>query len=285
MKLLRYGEAGREKPGILDNDGSIRDLSGVVSDIAGEALTEASLAKIRAADLSSLPKAPAGVRIGPCVGGVRHFIAVGLNYEDHARETNSPIPKEPILFNKAPSCIVGPNDDVIIPKGSTKTDWEVEIVIVIGKRATYVHANEALDYVAGYCVCNDVSEREYQLERGGQWMKGKGCPTFGPIGPWMVTKDEVADVQNLSMTLDVNGERVQNGSTKTMIFNVAHIVSYISHFLTLEPGDLITTGTPPGVGLGMKPPRFLQPGDVMELEIEGLGRQRQTVRAWTPAQG
>jgi 2-keto-4-pentenoate hydratase/2-oxohepta-3-ene-1,7-dioic acid hydratase in catechol pathway len=215
------------------------------------------------------------------VGNVRNFIAVGLNFADHAAETGSPIPAEPILFNKAPSCIVGPNDDVIIPRASQKTDWEVELAIVIGERASYVGANEAMNYVAGFCVCNDVSEREYQLERSGQWMKGKGCPTFGPIGPWLVTPDEIADVHSLSMWLDVNGEKMQRGSTKTMIFNVPKIVSYTSHFMILEPGDVITTGTPPGVGLGMKPPRFLKAGDVVTLGIEGLGEQRQRFVAYS----
>ena len=275
MKLVRFGPPGQEKPGIVDADGTIRDLSGVVPDIGGETLSRKGLDRLRGTDLKALPAAPAGARIGPCVANVRNFIAVGLNYADHAAETGSPIPAEPILFNKAPSCIVGPNDDIVIPRGSQKTDWEVELAIVIGERASYVGANEALDYVAGYCVCNDVSEREYQLERSGQWMKGKGCPTFGPIGPWLVTHDEIADVHSLSMWLDVNGERMQRGSTKTMIFNVPKIVSYTSHFMVLEPGDVITTGTPPGVGLGMKPPRFLKAGDVVTLGIESLGEQRQ----------
>ena len=280
MKLVRFGPPGQEKPGLVDTDGTIRDLSGVVSDIDGTTLSRKSLDRLRAVDAKSLPAAPAGARIGPCVGNVRNFIAVGLNYADHAAETGAPIPAEPILFNKAPSCIVGPNDEVTIPKASEKTDWEVELAIVIGQRASYVHANEALDYVAGYCVCNDVSEREFQIERGGTWMKGKGCPTFGPLGPWLVTPDEIPDVQNLSMWLDVNGERMQRGSTRTMIFNCAQIVSYTSHFMILEPGDVITTGTPPGVGLGLKPPRFLKHGDVVTLGIEGLGEQRQTFVAY-----
>jgi len=275
MKLVRYGEAGREKPGIIDAEGQIRDLSGVVSDISGATLSPQELSRIRDIDPSTLALAPAGQRLGACVGQVRNFIAIGLNYADHAAETGAPIPAEPIIFNKAPSCIVGPNDDVIIPRGSQKTDWEVELAIVIGARASYVGANEALDFVAGYCVCNDVSEREFQIERGGTWTKGKGCPTFGPLGPWLVTKDEITDPQNLSMWLDVNGERMQNGSTRTMIFNVAQIVSYVSHFMILEPGDVITTGTPPGVGMGMKPQRFLKAGDVVSLGIEGLGEQRQ----------
>jgi 2-keto-4-pentenoate hydratase/2-oxohepta-3-ene-1,7-dioic acid hydratase in catechol pathway len=280
MKLVRFGPAGQEKPGLVDASGQIRDLSGHVPDINGDALSAQSLATLRGIDPASLPTAPAGVRIGPCVAKVGHFIAVGLNYADHAAEAGLPIPAEPILFNKAPSCIVGPNDDTIIPKASKKVDWEVELAIVIGERASYVHANNALDYVAGYCICNDVSEREFQIERGGTWMKGKGCPTFGPLGPWLVTADEIADVQNLSMWLDVNGQRMQTGSTKTMIFDCAQIVSYTSHFMILEPGDVITTGTPPGVGLGMKPPRYLQAGDVVTLSIEGLGEQRQKVVAF-----
>ncbi|KFG68516.1 fumarylacetoacetate hydrolase family protein [Microvirga sp. BSC39] len=275
MKLVRFGEAGQEKPGLVDAQGQVRDLSGLVPDITGATLSSETLNRIRQADPSSLPVAPSGQRLGACVGQVRNFIAIGLNYADHAAETGAAIPAEPIVFNKAPSCIVGPNDDVIIPRGSQKTDWEVELAIVIGERASYIGANEALDFVAGYCVCNDVSEREFQIERGGTWTKGKGCPTFGPLGPWLVTKDEIPDPQNLSMWLDVNGERVQNGSTKTMIFNVAQIVSYVSHFMILEPGDVITTGTPPGVGMGMKPQRFLKAGDVVSLGIEGLGEQRQ----------
>ena len=281
MKLVRFGPPGQEKPGLVDTDGTIRDLSGVVSDIDGTTLSRQSLDRLRGLDAKSLPAAPSGARIGACVGNVRNFIAVGLNFADHAAETNSPIPAEPILFNKAPSCIVGPNDDIIIPRGSQKTDWEVELCIVIGERASYVGANEAMNYVAGFCICNDVSEREYQLERSGQWMKGKGCPTFGPIGPWLVTPDEIADVHSLSMWLDVNGEKMQRGSTKTMIFNVPKIVSYTSHFMILEPGDIITTGTPPGVGLGMKPPKFLKAGDVVTLGIEGLGEQRQRFVAYS----
>jgi len=277
MKLVRFGQPGAEKPGLLDQQGRVRDLSGVVDDIAGAALTAEGLTKIRRADPAALPLAPSDARLGSCVGRVGNFVAVGLNYADHAAETGSPIPAEPILFNKAPSCIVGPNDDVVIPKASTRLDWEVELAIVIGEPAHYVHANNAFDYVAGFCVCNDVSERAFQIERGGQWMKGKSSPTFGPLGPWLVTPDEVSDVQNLSMWLDLNGERMQTGSTKTMIFDCAQLVSYISHFMLLEPGDVITTGTPPGVGLGMKPPRFLKAGDVMALGIEGLGEQRQRV--------
>ena len=283
MKLVRFGPAGQEKPGLVDAGGGIRDLSGAIPDVVGPSLSKASLEKLRALDPSSLPAAPAGARIGPCVGRVGNFIAVGLNFADHAAETGAPIPPEPILFNKAPSCIVGPNDDVIIPRGSTKLDWECEIAIVIGERASYVAANEALNYVAGYCLCHDVSEREFQIERGGQWMKGKSCPTFGPLGPWLVTPDEVGDVQNLGMWLDVNGQRRQTGSTKTMIFDCAQIVSYTSHFMILEPGDVITTGTPPGVGLGMKPPQFLKAGDVVTLGIEKLGEQHQTIVPFTDA--
>ena len=284
MKLVRFGPAGEEKPGLIDGDGRIRDLSGLVPDISGPVLGRRMLDELRGTDVTSLPLAPEGARLGPCVGDVGNFIAVGLNFADHAAETGAPIPAEPILFNKAPSCIVGPNDTVVIPKASRKTDWEVELAIVIGERASYVHANEAMNYVAGFCVCHDVSEREFQLERGGTWSKGKGCPTFGPLGPWLVTADEIADVQNLGMWLTVNGETMQKGSTQTMIFNCAQLVSYISHFMTLEPGDVITTGTPPGVGMALKPPRFLQPGDVVALGIEGLGEQRQTIVAfdeWT----
>jgi 2,4-didehydro-3-deoxy-L-rhamnonate hydrolase len=285
MKLVRFGPSDEEKPGLATGEG-IRDLSGVIDDVAGPALSPESLRRVRALDPATLPLAPAGSRLGPCVGNVRDFIAVGLNFADHAAETGAAIPAEPILFSKATSCIVGPNDDVVIPKSSVKTDWEVELAIVIGQRASYVHANNALDYVAGYCICNDVSEREFQLERGGTWTKGKGCPTFGPLGPWLVTADEVGDVQNLGMWLDVNGQRMQTGSTRTMIFDCRQLVSYISHFMILEPGDVITTGTPPGVGLGMKPPRFLKHGDVMTLGIDKLGEQRQKVvayDAWTAA--
>jgi len=283
MRLVRFGPAGQEKPGLVDAGGGIRDLSGVIPDVAGPSLSRTSLDSIRGLDPARLPPAPAGARIGACVGRVGNFIAVGLNFADHAAETGAPIPPEPILFNKAPSCIVGPNDDVIVPRGSTKLDWEVEIAIVIGERASYVAANEALNYVAGYCVCNDVSEREFQIERGGQWTKGKSCPTFGPLGPWLVTPDEVGDVQDLGMWLDVNGQRRQTGSTKTMIFDCAQIVSYTSHFMILEPGDVITTGTPPGVGLGMKPPQFLKAGDVVTLGIEKLGEQRQRIVPFTDA--
>jgi 2,4-didehydro-3-deoxy-L-rhamnonate hydrolase len=280
MKLVRYGKSGKEKPGLIDGEGKLRDLSDHVGDLAGEALSPKSLAKIAKLKPASLPAVRGAPRLGPCVGGVGNFIAVGLNYADHAAETGAAIPKEPILFNKAPSCIVGPHDDVTIPKGSAKTDWEVELAVVIGSRASYVSERDALKHVAGFCVCNDVSEREYQQERGGQWMKGKGCATFGPLGPWLVTPDEIADVQKLDMWLDVNGERMQRGSTATMIFNVKTLVSYISHFMVLTPGDVITTGTPPGVGLGMKPPRFLKAGDTVSLGIEGLGGQAQRFVAW-----
>jgi len=280
MKLVRFGAPGREKPGIIDDKGRIRDLSKVVPDINGETISPASLKKIAKADLSTLPAVKAGTRLGPCVGGTRHFVAIGLNYADHAAETGAQIPKEPIIFQKAPNCIVGPNDDTMIPKGSTKLDYEVEIAIVIGSRGRYLAKKNAMDVVAGYCICNDVSERQFQAERGGQWTKGKGCETFGPLGPWLVTRDEIANVQKLDMWLDVNGEKRQRGNTKTMIFGCAHLVSYISHFMTLLPGDIITTGTPPGVGFVMKPPQYLKPGDIVTLGIEGLGEQRQRVAAY-----
>jgi ureidoglycolate lyase len=277
VKLLRYGPKGREKPGLLDRDGKIRDLSAHVSDIAGQVLLADSLKKLAALDATELPLASGDLRIGPCVGKIGKFICIGLNYADHAAESNAPIPKEPIVFMKATSAVVGPNDDVEIPRSSEKTDWEVELGVVIGKPAKYVPENHAMDYVAGYCVINDVSEREYQLERGGgQWDKGKGCDTFGPTGPWLVTKDEVPDPHNLAMWLEVDGHRYQNGSTKTMIFNVPKLVSYLSHFMSLQPGDVISTGTPPGVGLGQKPkPIYLRAGQVMRLGIAGLGEQQQ----------
>ncbi|MEO7760471.1 MAG: fumarylacetoacetate hydrolase family protein [Casimicrobiaceae bacterium] len=281
MKLVRYGPKGREKPGIIDADGKLRSLAKIVSDIDGEALSPAGLAKIKKANIAKLPKVAGKPRIGACVGKVGKFVAIGLNFVDHAKEAGQPIPKEPIVFNKWTTCISGANDNVVMPPGSVKSDWEVELAIVIGRKAQFVSEKDALKYVAGYCVCNDVSEREYQIERGGgQWDKGKGCDTYGPIGPWMVTKDEIKDVQNLKMHLSVNGETKQNGSTSTMIFDVANLVSYLSRFMTLEPGDVITTGTPPGVGLGMKPaPQFLKAGDVMEVSIEGLGSQKQKVLA------
>ena len=280
MKLVRFGKSGKEKPGLIDSEGKIRDLSEVIPDLSGAALSPRSLNKIRKIKPETLPKVRGEPRLGPCVADVRNFIAVGLNYADHAAETGAAIPKEPILFNKATSCIVGPNDDVTIPKGSKKTDWEVELAIVIGSYASYVSEDDAMSFVAGYCVCDDVSEREFQAERGGQWMKGKGCPTFGPLGPWLVTADEIADVQKLAMWLDVDGERMQSGSTATMIFGVRTLVSYISQFLILEPGDVITTGTPPGVGSGKKPPRFLKAGETISLGIEGLGKQAQRVVAF-----
>ena len=282
MKLLRVGAKGAEKPAILAADGSIRDLSGVVPDIGGLTLLPEGLAKIAATDINALPQLSASERIGPCVANVGKFICIGLNYADHAAETGAKIPEEPIIFMKATSAIIGPNDDVIIPKNAIKPDWEVELAVVIGKEARYVEEADAMDHVAGYCVCNDVSERHFQTERGGQWDKGKGCDTFGPIGPWLVTKNEVADPQNLGMWLEVDGHRYQNGSTKTMIFGVAKIVSYVSQFMSLQPGDVITTGTPPGVGMGIKPnPVWLKPGNVMHLGIEGLGEQRQNVRAYS----
>ena len=281
MKLVRYGKSGKEKPGLIDGAGKLRDLSEVIADIDAATLGPRSLARLARIKPDSLPAVRGAPRIGPCVAGVGNFIAVGLNYADHAAESGMPVPKEPVLFTKAPSCIVGPNDDVIIPKDSKKTDWEVELAVVIGTRASYVGEAQALSHVAGYCVCNDVSEREFQLERSGQWVKGKSAPTFGPLGPWLVTPDEIGDVQKLDMWLDVNGERMQTGSTSTMIFGVKQLVSYISHFMILEPGDVITTGTPPGVGQGKKPPHFLKAGDTVSLGVDGLGRQAQRVVAWT----
>ena len=275
MKLMRVGEAGSEKPALLDADGKIRDLSGHVADIGGEAITPSGLARIAAIDPKSLPEIAPG-RIGACVAGTGKFICIGLNYSDHAAETGATVPPEPIIFMKATSAIVGPNDNVIIPRGSEKTDWEVELGVVIGKTAKYVTEAEALDYVAGYCVSNDVSERAFQTERSGQWTKGKSCDTFGPIGPWLVTKDEIPQPQNLGMWLTVNGQKMQNGSSKTMVYGVAFLVSYLSQFMSLHPGDVISTGTPPGVGMGLKPPRYLKAGDVVELGIEGLGTQKQT---------
>ncbi len=277
MKLLRYGLPGREKPALLDGRGQIRDLSGEIADVAGGDLAPERLDRLRGLDPESLPLVQGNPRLGPCVGSSSKIVAVGLNYSDHAAETGSAIPDEPILFMKATTCIVGPNDDVMIPKGSTKLDWEIELGVVIGSTARYVAVHDSVKHIAGYCIVNDVSERAFQIERGGQWTKGKSADTLGPIGPWLVTADEVPDPQGLSMFLDVNGTRRQTGGTGTMIFGVAHLVSYISHFMTLLPGDVISTGTPPGVGLGHKPPIFLQPGDVMHLGIEGLGEQRQRV--------
>jgi ureidoglycolate lyase len=279
MKLVRYGSTGQEKPGIVDGNGKLRDLSGLVDDIAGATLSAQGLEKLKAVDVSKLPEARAE-RLGPCVGKVGKFICVGLNYADHARESGQEPPKEPVLFMKATSAICGPNDDVIIPRNSKKTDWEVELGVVIGKEARYADPKDALAHVAGYCIVNDVSEREFQIERGGQWVKGKSADTFGPIGPWLVTREEIADPQALSMWLEVDGHRYQNGSTATMIFGVAQLVSYISQFMSLQPGDIISTGTPPGVGLGQKPqPIYLKPGQTMRLGIKGLGEQRQRLVA------
>jgi 2,4-didehydro-3-deoxy-L-rhamnonate hydrolase len=283
MKLVRYGNPGKEKPGLIDAHGVLRDLSSVVPDMGAAQLSDAMLKKIAKVKTDKLPAVRGKPRMGCPVANVGKFIAIGLNYSDHAAEAGMPIPKEPIVFMKATSCIQGPNDDVMLPKNSVKSDWEVELGIVIGTKAQYVSQKNALDFVAGYVLINDVSEREYQLERGPQWDKGKGCDTFGPIGPWLATKDEVPNVQKLAMWLDLNGQRVQTGNTKTMIFGAAKIVSYISQFMTLMPGDVITTGTPPGVGMGMKPPRFLKKGDVMTLGIEGLGEQHQVVRAYKKA--
>ena len=276
MKLLRFGEMGQEKPGILDSNGKIRDLSGHISDINGETISEDGLNKISSIDQMSLPIVPEGTRLGACVGSIGKFLCIGLNYSDHAAESGMPVPKEPILFSKATSAVVGPNDDVEIPRNSVETDWEVELGIIIGKKAKYITEENVEEYIAGYCVVNDVSEREFQLKKEGQWTKGKSCDTFGPTGPYLVTKDEIPDVQNLNMFLDVNGKRMQNGSTKTMIFSANYIVYYLSQFMSLNPGDVIDTGTPPGVGGGMKPPVFLKAGDKMTLGIDGLGEQNQT---------
>ena len=278
MKLMRVGPIGQEKPAILDRDGKIRDLSAHITDVGGSAISQEGLARIAALDPASLPELAAG-RIGACVAGTGKFICIGLNYSDHAAESGMAVPPEPVIFMKATSALCGPNDDVLIPRGSEKTDWEVELGVVIGKTAKYVSEAEALDYVAGYCVSHDVSERAFQTERAGQWTKGKSCDTFGPIGPWLVTKDEVPDPQKLSMWLTVNGQKMQDGSSSTMVYGVAFLVSYLSQFMSLHPGDVISTGTPPGVGMGMKPPRYLKAGDVVELGIEGLGSQKQTFRA------
>ena len=280
MKLLRVGAAGAEKPAMLAADGTIRDLSGVVPDFAGDVLTKDGLARLQALDPASLPEVTPGQRTGPCVPRPVNFVCIGLNYADHAAETGAAIPKEPIVFLKSLGAFQGPDDDVRLPRGSKKTDWEVELAVVIGARATYVPEHQAMEHVAGYCVVNDVSEREYQIERGGTWDKGKGCDTFGPTGPWLVTADEVADVHNLHMYLDIDGVRMQDGSTRTMIFNVPKLVSYVSHFMTLHPGDIISTGTPPGVGMGKKPtPVYLRGGEVMRVGIAGLGEQTQRVVA------
>ena len=284
MKLLRFGPKGAEKPGLLDANGVIRDLSGVLPDLTSAQLAAGALARLADVDPSRLPAVDGPVRYAPIVADIGKLICVGLNYSDHAAESGMAVPAEPVLFMKATSSIIGCNDPVVLPRGSVKSDWEVELGVVIGKRARYVDEASALDYVAGYCVVNDLSEREYQLERGGQWDKGKGCDTFGPVGPYLVTKDEVPDPQNLGMWLEVNGQRYQTGNTRTMVFTVAHLVSYISRFMTLQPGDVISTGTPPGVGLGQKPdPVYLEPGDRMRLGIAGLGEQEQTVHAWNEA--
>lgn len=279
MKLLRYGAPGAEKPGLLDQDGALRDLSGVISDVAGEALSDESLAKLRDLDPATLPLVDGDPRLGPCVGQVGKFICIGLNYADHAAESGMALPEEPVIFFKATSAICGPNDDVEIPRTSVKSDWEVELGVVIGKHTKYVNKEDALDHVAGYCVVNDLSERDFQLHRSGQWVKGKSCDTFGPIGPWLVTRDEVADPQDLAMYLEVNGHRYQDGSTKTMHFDVATVISHLSQFMSLQPGDVISTGTPPGVGMGQTPETYLKPGDKMELGIAGLGVQKQNVVA------
>jgi 2,4-diketo-3-deoxy-L-fuconate hydrolase len=280
MKLLRYGPSGSERPAMLDNDGRIRDLSGIIPDLDEGTIGRVQLETLAAVDPRSLPIVEGSPRIGPPIRRVRNFVAVGLNYADHARETNTPIPDEPVLFNKAPSSVVGPDDAILLPPGSQKTDWEIELAIVMSEPAWQVTEAEAMTSVAGFTICHDVSEREYQIERGGQWTKGKSAPSFGPIGPWLVTPDEVPDVHDLAMQLCVNGETMQCENTRTMIFSVTFLVAYISRFMKLEPGDVITTGTPPGVGLGMKPPRFLKPGDVVELAIDRLGRQRQEIKAY-----
>ena len=277
MKLVRYGAKGAEKPGLIDKSGQLRDLSAHIRNLDGEAYSPASLKKLAALDPASLPAVSGNPRLGPPVTGISKFVAIGLNYSDHAKETGNPIPAEPIFFLKANTSLSGPNDPVEKPRGSTKLDWEVEIAAIIGTRAKYVSEADAMNYVAGYCICNDVSERNFQIDRPGQWTRGKSHDTFGPLGPWVATKDEIENVQNLSMWLDVNGQRRQTGSTKTMIFSIAKCVSYVSQFLTLLPGDIITTGTPPGVGTGMKPPQFLNVGDVVTLGIEGLGEQRQQI--------
>ncbi len=283
MKLLRHGPLGAEKPGMIHTDGTIRDLTGVVPDIAGAVLSDDGLAALARVDAGSLPVVDATTRFGACVAGTGKFICIGLNYADHAAESGMPVPPEPVIFMKATSAICGPNDPIIIPRTSQKTDWEVELAVVIGTRAKYVSQADALAHVAGYAVTNDVSERSFQAERAGQWTKGKSCDNFGQIGPWLVTRDEVADPQALKMWLTVNGETMQNGTTSTMVYGVAHVVSYLSQFMTLHPGDVISTGTPPGVGMGKKPPHYLKPGDVVELGIDGLGQQRQDVIADQPA--
>jgi 2-keto-4-pentenoate hydratase/2-oxohepta-3-ene-1,7-dioic acid hydratase in catechol pathway len=280
MKLLRYGPSGQEKPGLLDQDGNIRDLSGIVPDIAGEVLSSAGLERLRSIDASTLPRVDGDPRIGACVGQVGKFVCIGLNYSDHAAESGMAVPPEPVIFMKATSAICGPNDGIEIPRGAEKTDWEVELGIVIGKAAKYVDEAQALEHVAGYCIVNDVSERSFQIERSGQWTKGKSADTFGPIGPWLVTRDEIPTPQNLRMWLEVDGKRFQDGSTETMVYGAAFVVSYLSRFMSLQPGDVIATGTPPGVGMGQKPPVYLRPGNRVRLGIEGLGQQEQLVRSW-----
>ena len=279
MKLLRYGPEGSEKPGLMADDGTIRDLSGIIPDISGDVLSDAGLARLRALDPATLPVVAPSTRLGACVAGTTKFICIGLNYADHAAESGMSVPPEPVIFMKANSAICGPHDAIVIPRGSEKTDWEVELAVIIGTKAKYVTEADAMNHVAGFAVTNDVSERAFQTERSGQWTKGKSCDYFGQTGPWLVTRDEVADPQNLAMWLTVNGEKMQDGSTRTMVYGVRHLVSYLSQFMTLHPGDIISTGTPPGVGLGMKPPRYLKAGDVVELGIEGLGQQRQDVIA------
>jgi len=278
MKLLRFGPSGQEKPGLLDANGKIRDLSSLIKDVAGESLGDTALANIAQADPESLPEVPEGTRLGPCVGQVGKFICIGLNYSDHAAETGAEVPPEPVVFNKWTSAICGPNDDVEIPRDSQKTDWEVELGVIIGKGGRYIDEADAMDHVAGYCVVNDVSEREFQLERSGSWDKGKGCDTFGPLGPWLVTRDEIADPQALDMWLEVDGKRYQDGSSRTMVYQIPYLVAYLSRFMSLQPGDVISTGTPPGVGAGQKPQVFLKPGQTMRLGIEGLGEQQQRTK-------
>ena len=277
MKLVRFGQPGAEKPGLIDGNGAIRDLSAHVADFTGANLSPEILAKLRALDPASLPTAPAGVRLGAPVAGTRNFVAIGLNYADHAKETGQELPAEPILFNKAPTCICGPNDDIMYPKNSDRMDWEVEIAFVIGSRARYVEEKDALAHIAGYCLCNDVSERRFQVKRAGQWVKGKSAETFGPIGPFLATPDEIPDVQNLAMSLYVNGDRKQTGSTSTMIFSIPFLLAYVTQFMVLEPGDVVTTGTPPGVGSAKKPPEYLKAGDELVLRVDGLGEQRSKV--------
>lgn len=282
MKLLRYGPAGQEKPGVLDDAGQVRDLSGIIPDLAGGNLTADSIKRLQHLDVSALPLVPGtpqrDLRLGPCVSGTGKFICIGLNYADHAAESGMPVPPEPVIFNKWTSSIIGPDDEVVLPRGSEKTDWEVELGVIIGTGGAYIDEADAMDHIAGFCVINDISEREYQLDRAGTWDKGKGCDTFGPIGPWLVTADEVADCNKLQLWLEVNGERYQNGTTETMVYKVPHLIAYCSQFMSLQPGDIISTGTPPGVGMGLTPPRYLQGGEVMRLGIEGLGEQRQHVR-------